>query len=158
MHFRNINEKWLTPFSVFVMDNVMRLKLFTVIIAVIVLLIPFEMAYIYRLSSKERVMTRGAVLLKPGMNRLYLSLPRGSYVCAFSVDPNLTPSFTASPNDRREIHVNTEIIRGGRRIVNSDAQWIKFNVKDDGYSVVDIEITVQQESANPVYVIIGGTF
>ena len=137
----------------------MKLKFLAVILIALVLWIPYEAAYVYRLSSRERVMTKGAVQLSAGINHLYLSLPRGAYVCAFSNTPDLKPSFSASPSVHKAIHTDTTILRDGRPLVpKSNAQWLKFHVKNDSYSVVEIETAVQQESGNPVYLIVGGTF
>jgi len=135
----------------------MKEKTSIAILIIIGLWVSFEIAYIYRLTSVERVKTRVAVKLGIGANRLYLSLPKGSYVCAFSNTPELTPSFTAGPSNSKERQPDTVILRDGRELVSkANVQWIKFNVKDNRYSAVEIQTSMQQESKEPTYLVVGG--
>ena len=136
------------------------MKTFLVLILVLLgVWIPIEVAYIHRLTSAERVKTRIAVKLTGGTNHLYLSLPRGSYVCAFSNEPELKPAFTAAPSNSKEIQPDTVILRDGRTLVSKkNTQWVKFHVTDNNYSVVEIQTVVPQESRGAVYLVVGGAF
>jgi hypothetical protein len=145
--------------SKFILTPLSLMKNFVILIIVLVgVWASLEIAYVYRLTSTERVKTRIAVKLGIGTNHLYLSLPRGGYICAFSNTPELKPSFTAGPSGNKEIQSDTTIQRDGRTLAKANTQWIKFHVNDNNYSVVEITTSVRQESKEPVYLIVGGTF
>ena len=119
-----------------------------------------EVVYLFRAISRERVLTRVSVRLEPGANRLYLSLPRGHYLCGLFNEPNLRLSFdrttaSGSKNLQSEIKIASE---GKDLVPKTNLQVVKFIVSDYSYPTVEISATVPTEYKEPVYLIVRATF
>jgi len=137
----------------------MKLKALLLLAAIVGVWVSFEVAYVYRLASTERVLTKVAVKLSAQEDDVYLTLPRGSYVCAFANTPDMSPAFSGTARNTTQGTVDTTISCDGRTLAaKNNAQWLTFRVRDDNYSVIDIHTSVHPNSNEPLYLIVGGTF
>ena len=111
-----------------------------------------------RLTRVERVRSGISLKLKSGQNQIFLALPEGVYLCTITDSPQTGATSSIRTTTEERGGLTTTILQNGQTLVaGTNGLFIKFQIKDDEYSPVEVRTLGPLDDA-PAYLNIRATF
>ena len=137
--------------------NLRRVITLGVILVMLTLLV-YPLASVYREIRKERVVTSYSVEIHIGVNLIQVRLPEGTYLCVVSGSEQLLHGIgSITPIISKASLI---AFRGNVKLGEDAAKgWMKFHVNDDTYQPISLKCNVSSiDPSTPLFLSIGGTF